>query len=204
MTGLNPCQRGRGEGVNTTLCGPPGLLRERSTEPRTGQFCELVINRPRTYDGALKLFAGLVLHPTQGRVKDCGKERRDAGRADRASKGRKRGSCSGSEDGVNEDAIGRKPMTEFLPPAFDQPRGQAADQPYLDTTAYGSGPDDSITDVTEAAAITHHVMTIGGVSIAYTATAGHLVAVDPVSSSRRPSSSTSPSPGTGPQPTCAQ
>ena len=48
---------------------------------------------------------------------------------------------AGSEDGVNEDAIGRKPMTEFLPPAFDQPRGQAADQPYLDTTAYRfSGP----------------------------------------------------------------
>ena len=56
------------------------------------------------------------------------------------------------------------------------------DQPYLDTTAYGSGPDDSITDVTEAAAITHHVVTVGGQSIAYTATAGHLVAVDPVSS----------------------
>ena len=73
-------------------------------------------------------------------------------------------------------------MTELLDPAFDQPGGRAADQPCLDTTAYGSGPDDSITDVAEAAAITHHVVTIGGVSIAYTATAGHLVAVDPVSS----------------------
>ena len=69
-------------------------------------------------------------------------------------------------------------MTERLHSAFEQPGGQAADQPYLDTTAYGSGPDDSITDVTEAAAITHHVVTIGGVSIGYTATAGHLV--DPV------------------------
>ena len=61
--------------------------------------------------------------------------------------------------------------------------GQASsDQPLLDTTAYGSGPDDSITDVTEAAAITHHTVTIGGSPIAYTATAGHLVIVDPTSS----------------------
>jgi hypothetical protein len=27
-------------------------------------------------------------------------------------------------------------MTELLDPAFNQPGGQAADQPYLDTTAY--------------------------------------------------------------------
>jgi carboxypeptidase C (cathepsin A) len=57
-----------------------------------------------------------------------------------------------------------------------------ADQPLLDTTAYGSGPDDSITDVTEAAAITHHVATVGGLPIPYTATAGHLVPVDPTTS----------------------
>ncbi|RBP05119.1 carboxypeptidase C (cathepsin A) [Roseiarcus fermentans] len=59
---------------------------------------------------------------------------------------------------------------------------EPAGQPYLDTTAYGMGPDDSVTEVTEAAAITHHVATVGGVAIPYTATAGHLVAVDPVSS----------------------
>jgi carboxypeptidase C (cathepsin A) len=57
-----------------------------------------------------------------------------------------------------------------------------ADQPFLDTTAYGAGPDDSITDTNENAAITHHVATLGGVAIPYTATAGHLVAVDPSSS----------------------
>ena len=57
-----------------------------------------------------------------------------------------------------------------------------ADQPLLDTTAYGSGPDDQITDTTEAAAVTHHVASFGGVPLPYTATAGHLVAVDPVSS----------------------
>src|SRR6185312_12739507 len=41
------------------------------------------------------------------------------------------------------------------------------DQPLLDTTAYGSGPDDSITDATEAAAVTHHVATFGGVPLPY-------------------------------------
>ncbi|MBZ9820031.1 S10 family serine carboxypeptidase-like protein [Mesorhizobium sp. CA4] len=56
------------------------------------------------------------------------------------------------------------------------------DQPFLDTTAYGSGPDDSVSDVTENAAITHHVATVNGISVSYTATAGHLVAVDPSSS----------------------
>ncbi len=62
-----------------------------------------------------------------------------------------------------------------------QPHGPA-DQPCFDPTAYGNGPDDSVTDATENAAITHHTITIGGVSIAYTATAGHLVAVDAASS----------------------
>jgi hypothetical protein len=47
-----------------------------------------------------------------------------------------------------------------------------ADQPILDTTAYASGPDDAITDTTEAAAITHHVASFGGVPLTYTATAG--------------------------------
>jgi carboxypeptidase C (cathepsin A) len=56
------------------------------------------------------------------------------------------------------------------------------DQPYSDTTAYGNGPTDSITDTTENAAITHHSATLDGRQIAYTATAGHLVTVDPSSS----------------------
>jgi carboxypeptidase C (cathepsin A) len=58
----------------------------------------------------------------------------------------------------------------------------SADQPFMDTTAYGNGPNDSITDVTENAAVTHHTLTLGGRQIAYTATAGHLVTVDPSSS----------------------
>ncbi|MGY2062896.1 S10 family serine carboxypeptidase-like protein, partial [Nocardia gipuzkoensis] len=46
----------------------------------------------------------------------------------------------------------------------------------------GNGPDDSVTDTTETAAVTHHSITIGGREIVYTATAGHLVTVDPSSS----------------------
>jgi carboxypeptidase C (cathepsin A) len=58
----------------------------------------------------------------------------------------------------------------------------APDQPYTDTTAYGNGPNDSIIDTTENAAITHHTVALGGKEIAYTATVGHLVTVDPSSS----------------------
>jgi hypothetical protein len=36
------------------------------------------------------------------------------------------------------------------------------DQSLLDTTVYGSGPDDSISDTTENAAVTHHNITING------------------------------------------
>ncbi|MEM5325897.1 peptidase S1 [Paraburkholderia sp. JHI2823] len=57
-----------------------------------------------------------------------------------------------------------------------------ADEPYFDPTAYGNGPDDFVTNMTESAAITHHAIQIGKEVIAYTATAGHLVTVDPSSS----------------------
>jgi len=56
------------------------------------------------------------------------------------------------------------------------------DQPYADPTAYGNGPADSVADTTENAAITHHMIALGGRKIDYTATAGHLVTVDPSSS----------------------
>ena len=55
------------------------------------------------------------------------------------------------------------------------------DQPLLDTTPYGSGKDDSITDTTESAAITQHTITINGTKISYTARAGHLVTTDMLS-----------------------
>ncbi|WP_116137593.1 S10 family peptidase [Trinickia diaoshuihuensis] len=59
---------------------------------------------------------------------------------------------------------------------------QQDDQPFQDDVAYGNGPDDFVTDTSEAAAITHHTITIDGRKIAYTATAGHLVTVDESSS----------------------
>jgi carboxypeptidase C (cathepsin A) len=55
-------------------------------------------------------------------------------------------------------------------------------QPYFDETAYGNGPNDSVTDKTENAAITHHQLVLGGKTIPYTATTGHLVTVDAGSS----------------------
>jgi carboxypeptidase C (cathepsin A) len=60
--------------------------------------------------------------------------------------------------------------------------GAVGDEPFFDPVAYGNGPDDSVTDTTEAAALTHHSIVIGGREIAYTATAGHLVTVDESSS----------------------
>ncbi|MDB5817549.1 MAG: peptidase serine carboxypeptidase [Rhizobacter sp.] len=57
-----------------------------------------------------------------------------------------------------------------------------ADQPYTDTLAYGAAPGDSVSEHGEGAAVTHHTVDVGGNTLAYTATAGHLVAVDPVSS----------------------
>jgi carboxypeptidase C (cathepsin A) len=58
----------------------------------------------------------------------------------------------------------------------------AADQPLLDTTPYGYGADDSISDATEAAAVTQHKITVKGKTISYTARAGHLVTTDLYSS----------------------
>jgi carboxypeptidase C (cathepsin A) len=58
------------------------------------------------------------------------------------------------------------------------------DQPYFDPTPYGNGPDDAVdaTQADENAAVTHHSVTVGSEKIAYTATVGHLVTVDPSSS----------------------
>ena len=52
------------------------------------------------------------------------------------------------------------------------------DKPFLDTTPDGSRKGDSVNDVTENAATTHHKLAINGMSIPYTATAGHLVTTD--------------------------
>lgn len=66
-----------------------------------------------------------------------------------------------------------QPVTAAVPP----------DQPYVDPNVYGTGPNDALAaDPGESAAVTHHTVTIGGKSIAYTATAGHLTTIDPVTS----------------------
>jgi len=61
-------------------------------------------------------------------------------------------------------------------------QGEPADQPFTDRSAYGCGPEDSTADTSENAAVTHRVAMIGDAPIPYTATAGHLVALDPSSS----------------------
>jgi len=53
-----------------------------------------------------------------------------------------------------------------------------SDRSLLDTTPYGSGKDDSVSDTSENTAVTRHTATINGASIAYTARAGHLVTTD--------------------------
>ena len=55
---------------------------------------------------------------------------------------------------------------------------QLADQQLIDVTPYGSGPDTSVSDATEQAAVTHHVAVVEGKTIPYTARAGHLVTVE--------------------------
>jgi len=67
--------------------------------------------------------------------------------------------------------------TSVAPP----PAGQPGDQPFADPTLYSSAPGAALpAGVVEAAAVTHHRITLGGTPLAYTATAGHLVARDPL------------------------
>ena len=67
-------------------------------------------------------------------------------------------------------------------PAKHPVRNPEQDQPLADPVAYGNGPQDSVSNVAEAAAVTRHRIVLGGKEIAYTARAGHLVTVDPSSS----------------------
>jgi carboxypeptidase C (cathepsin A) len=68
---------------------------------------------------------------------------------------------------------GDSPMNEAIHAQKPQ-----ADQPLVDTTPYGSGKDDSVSEATDNAAITHHAITISGATIPYTARCGHLVTTD--------------------------
>ena len=51
---------------------------------------------------------------------------------------------------------------------------------YIDPTPYSAAPNASLAVATEQAAVTSHTITLGGARVAYTATAGHLTASDPV------------------------
>ena len=64
-------------------------------------------------------------------------------------------------------------------------RPQLSDQPPIDTTLYGPGPNDSINDTTEDVVVTQHSITINKEIIQYAAHTGHLVVYD--QKSARPS-----------------
>jgi carboxypeptidase C (cathepsin A) len=89
-------------------------------------------------------------------------------------------SASGSPQSSHNSHAAPKPGS--APAAGSAAKRAPGDQPFFDPVAYGNGPNDSVTDTSENAAITHHSIVIGGRKIAYTATAGHLVTVDPSSS----------------------
>ena len=65
-------------------------------------------------------------------------------------------------------------------PIDTTPPTNGADQALADNTAYSSARNGSLPGATEAAAVTHHSITLGGQTIAYTARAGHLIAREPV------------------------
>lgn len=70
------------------------------------------------------------------------------------------------------------PGRASMPRPFQSAGSHSGDEPFFDPVAYGNGPDDSVTDTTEAAAVTHHTILLGRREVAYTASAGHLVTVD--------------------------
>ena len=50
--------------------------------------------------------------------------------------------------------------------------------PYIDSNHYSMAAGDSLSTPNETTSVTHHTLTLGGSAIAYTATAGHLSALD--------------------------
>ncbi|PCE29156.1 S10 family peptidase [Burkholderia ubonensis] len=89
----------------------------------------------------------------------------------------------GGDDGANPSAAAAAAATAANAPASGAATSAAqADQPFVDTDVYGTGPTDAVTDATEGAAVVHRQVSIGGKVIKYTATAGHLTTIDPVTS----------------------
>ncbi|AOJ61776.1 peptidase S1 [Burkholderia ubonensis] len=89
----------------------------------------------------------------------------------------------GGDDGASPSAAAAAAATAANAPASGAATNAAqADQPFVDTDVYGTGPNDAVTDATEGAAVVHRQVSIGGKVIKYTATAGHLTTIDPVTS----------------------
>ncbi|KVM56102.1 peptidase S1 [Burkholderia ubonensis] len=89
----------------------------------------------------------------------------------------------GGDDGASPSAAAAAAATAANTPASGAATNAAqADQPFVDTDVYGTGPNDAVTDATEGAAVVHRQVSIGGKVIKYTATAGHLTTIDPVTS----------------------
>jgi carboxypeptidase C (cathepsin A) len=70
------------------------------------------------------------------------------------------------------------PLIAALAACGGDGQAQPADQPLDDKTVYSTLPQASLPSASEAAAVTHGVVTLEGQPIAYTATAGHLTARD--------------------------
>ncbi|KWD78731.1 S10 family peptidase [Burkholderia ubonensis] len=89
----------------------------------------------------------------------------------------------GGDDGASPSAAAAAANTAANTPASGASTNAAqADQPFVDTDVYGTGPNDAVTDATEGAAVVHRQVSIGGKVVKYTATAGHLTTIDPVTS----------------------
>ncbi|AYZ67502.1 peptidase S1 [Burkholderia multivorans] len=89
----------------------------------------------------------------------------------------------GGDDGASPSAAAAAAATAANTPASGAATNAAqADQPFVDTDVYGTGPNDAVTDAAEGAAVVHRQVSIGGKVIKYTATAGHLTTIDPVTS----------------------
>jgi carboxypeptidase C (cathepsin A) len=84
------------------------------------------------------------------------------------------GGGSGSDGGTGGTG-GDSTPTVPLPPLG------AGESAYDDLAAYSSQRNASLPGATEGAAVTRHTLVLGGTPIAYTATAGHLIARDPAS-----------------------
>ncbi|VWB04887.1 S10 family serine carboxypeptidase-like protein [Burkholderia lata] len=95
-------------------------------------------------------------------------------------------SACGGDDGpaaTTSSAAAPAPLppqtTSATTPASPSLPQLAADQPYVDNTAYDTTATGSLPSATEAAAVTHHRITLNGKPLTYTATAGHLTVRDP-------------------------